>query len=341
MKKNKIMVTDPSMRDGNHAVNHSIDEYTIKSFVKAADFSNIPILEVGHGNGLGASSLSIGRSKISNLRAIKIAKKNSKKCKISSHSIPGFSTFEDIMKAKDNGLDIIRIGANATELDTILPQIDFSKKIKLETWAVVMMSHLLQSNKDWKNKISLLEKSGIKKIIIMDSAGYYNPFDIEKIFKFLSKNFKNIVFGFHGHNNYGCAVWNTITAVKNGAKIIDSTIKGFGAGAGNTPTEIIVPILDSLGFYTDIDLVKLFDLVENFEKFFKKNSLFKLPTTEPINIMSARYGLFSGFAPKVKYLSKKLRLNPIDSFKAIGEKKLVAGQEDLILNILVNLKKSL
>jgi 4-hydroxy 2-oxovalerate aldolase len=62
--------------------------------------------------------------------------------------------------------------------------------------------------------------------------------------------------------------------------------------------------------------------------------------SEPMNILSANFGLFSGFSSQVNFFSNKFKLSKLESFKAIGEKKLVAGQEDLIMNIMYNLKKN-
>ena len=80
-------------------------------------------------------------------------------------------------------------------------------------------------------------------------------------------------------------------------------------------------------------------LAKYFPTILKSNNIqYNNAFSEPKNIMSANYGLFSGFASKVDYYSEKFKLNDIQAFKSIGEKKLVAGQEDLIFNILLNLK---
>ena len=57
-----IIITDSSLRDGNHSVKHTISLKSIKEYCKFANKVNIPIVEVGHGNGLGASSLLIGKA---------------------------------------------------------------------------------------------------------------------------------------------------------------------------------------------------------------------------------------------------------------------------------------
>ena len=339
-KKNKIIISDVTLRDGNHAVNHSINEKVIRSYCELIDETGVNIVEVGHGNGLGASSLSIGRSNISDEKALKIARSTLKKTKLSVHSIPGFSRIDDLKKAIDCGVDIFRIGTNSTEIDTTFSQIEFCKKNNVEYWGVLMMAHLVyDKEKTYLDKIKFLNDLGVKTIVIMDSAGIFLPDDLKEIVTNIKKRFK-IRVGFHGHNNFGSAVWNSVTAFFYGADIIDVSIKGFGAGAGNTQMDVFLTVLEKINIKTNTSINKIYQIAKNFKKILEKEKIaYKNPFSEPKNIMSANYGLFSGFASKVDYFSDKFNLDDIEAFEAIGSKRLVAGQEDLIFNILYNLKK--
>jgi 4-hydroxy 2-oxovalerate aldolase len=151
----KIIISDVTLRDGNHAVNHRISLKTIQEYCSFVEKAKIPIVEVGHGNGLGASSLSIGRSYVPDSLALKKARSILKKTKLSIHSIPGFSTLDHIKSAIDCGVDIFRIGCNSTEIDTIIKQVDYCKKNNVETWGVLMMFHLIYPDKEYLNKIKL------------------------------------------------------------------------------------------------------------------------------------------------------------------------------------------
>lgn len=340
MKKlKKLIVSDVTLRDGNHAVNHQINANVIKKYCNYIDSTGVDIVEVGHGNGLGASSLAIGRSNISDQKSLKLAKANLKKAKLSIHSIPGFSRNDDLKIAIDCGVDIFRIGTNSTEIDTTFSQIEYCKKNRVEVWGVLMMAHLVvDKKKSYLHKVKFLKDLGVKTIIIMDSAGIFLPKDLKTIIEDIKKKFKLRV-GFHGHNNFGTAVWNSITAYLSGAEIIDVSIKGFGAGAGNTSMDIFLTVYEKIGFKSKVDLGKIYSLAKKFPNILKQENIdYSNPFSEPKNIMSANCGLFSGFASKVDYFSNKLKLDDIEAFKAIGKKKLVAGQEDLIFNILYNLK---
>ena len=336
-----LLISDVTLRDGNHAVNHLINANVIRKYCEAIDKTGISIVEVGHGNGLGASSLTIGRSIISDERALKLARSYLKKSKLSIHSIPGFSRNDDLKLAIDCGVDIFRIGTNSTEIDTTYSQIEFCKKNKVETWGVLMMAHLVfDKKKTYLKKVKLLNDIGIKTIIIMDSAGIFLPDDLRQIIKDIKKKFK-IKVGFHGHNNLGTAVWNSVVAYLSGAEIIDLSIKGFGAGAGNTQMDVFLTVIEKLGFKSKVKLSKIYSIAKKFPNILEKENIkYSNPFSEPKNIMSANYGLFSGFASKVDYYSEKFKLDDVEAFKAIGKKKLVAGQEDLIFNILYNLKNN-
>jgi 4-hydroxy 2-oxovalerate aldolase len=334
----KIIISDVTLRDGNHAVNHSINIDVVKKYCEYAEQAKLSVVEVGHGNGIGASSLSIGRSAVPDSKLLKAARLLLKKTKLSVHSIPGFSTIDHLKSAIDLGVDIFRIGCNATEIDIIEKQVDFCKKNKVETWGVLMMFHLINQNNEYLKKIEFLKKIGLKTIIIMDSAGCLIPSDVKNIFSNLKK-FK-INFGFHAHNNLGCAIWNTIEAYDNGANILDASIRGFGAGAGNAQLEILLTILKKRKekFLNNFDIGRIYEMSDKFKNLLDKNNIkYNNAFSQPLNILSANYGLFSGFASQVSDFSERFKVNKLKAFEAIGKKKLVAGQEDLIMNVIFNL----
>lgn len=337
----KIIISDVTLRDGNHAVNHEINKKIINEYSRFAEKNNIDILEVGHGNGLGASSLSVGKSKITNIEAIKAARKNLKKTKLSVHSIPGFSTLDDLKKAIDHGVDIVRLGCNSADIDIIEQQFIFCKKNKIETWCVMMMFHQVYENKKYISIIKKLKNLGLKTFVVMDSAGILLPHDVINIFQNLKK--LKVRSGFHGHNNLGCAMSNTIESIKHGAEIIDSSIRGFGAGAGNAQLELIISIFKKMKILKKFNETSFYEMSENFLYILKKNKIFyKDVFTDPINISTGMNGLFSGFSPKIVNLANKLNVSKYDISNLAGEKKLAAGQEDLLMNIArsVYLKKN-
>ena len=238
----EIIISDHTLRDGNHSVSHKISLNQIEKYCKFAESANIPIVEVGHGNGLGASSLLIGTSNHTDEEMISTARKNLLKTKLCVHSIPGISTLKkNIIPAIDLGVDIFRIASHCTEATVTKTHIEYLKNHNKTVYGVLMMSSLCNTN-TLVEESKKMESYGADAIIIMDSTGTYLPFDVEERIKALTNNLK-INVGFHGHNNLNMSVINSIVAIQQGASIIDACIRGFGAGAGNTQLEILVPVL--------------------------------------------------------------------------------------------------
>jgi 4-hydroxy 2-oxovalerate aldolase len=252
----KILISDPTLRDGNHAVRHQLSRENFIDYCQAAEAAGVPIVEVGHGNGLGASSLLIGECKLTDEEILSISRANLKKSKLAIHLIPGFCTIKsDLARAVDLGVDIFRVGSHCTEADVTDRHIAYARKAGKEAYGVLMMSHMA-SPEILLEEAKKMESYGAEAIVIMDSAGAYFPDDVTKRITTLVEGL-SIPVGFHGHNNLGMAVINSVVAVKAGATIIDGSIRGFGAGAGNTQLEVLIAVFERLGFEPGIDLYKI------------------------------------------------------------------------------------
>ncbi|MBT4958426.1 MAG: 4-hydroxy-2-oxovalerate aldolase [Flavobacteriaceae bacterium] len=331
----KIIITDSSLRDGNHSVSHSIELSSIKKYCQAADNANIPIVEVGHGNGLGASSLLIGKASFSDHDMLKTARENLSNSKLGVHVIPGIATIEkDIKPAIDSGVDVFRIASHCTEASVTKSHIEFLSKKNIEVFGVLMMTALASPEELVQNALEM-QDYGALSIIIMDSTGTYLPLDVEKRIKLLVDKL-NIPVGFHAHNNLNYAVHNSVIAVQNGATYIDACIRGFGAGAGNAPIEILIPVLDKFGYTLDINFQKIIMEADNVLNYLVP----KVPVSAPVNILTGLNKLFSGFEKPIINASKINKLEYSSLIFELGNRKLVAGQEDLILEIATNLKNN-
>jgi 4-hydroxy 2-oxovalerate aldolase len=330
---NEIIISDHTLRDGNHAVSHKITLSQIEKYCYFAESANIPIVEVGHGNGLGASSLLIGQSLHSDEEMIAVAKKQLNNTKLCVHTIPGISTIKNnIQPAIDLGVDIFRVAAHCTEATITKTHIEYIRSKDKTAYGVLMMTALTDT-KTLVEEANKMEKYGAEAIIIMDSTGTYLPFEVNERITNLVTNLK-VPVGFHGHNNLNMAVINSITAVNAGAKIIDACIRGFGAGAGNTQLEIIIPVLSKYGYTTSIDFNKIILHADEVLTYLIKT----VPSIAPINILTGLNKIFSGFE---KPIIKAAQIHGIEYSSLIfelGNRKLVAGQEDLIIQIAEKLK---
>lgn len=324
----KILISDPTLRDGNHAVRHQLSRESFIAYCQAAEAAGVPILEVGHGNGLGASSMLVGECCLSDEEILGISRQYLKKSRLGIHVIPGFCTIKkDLVKAVELGVDVFRIAAHCTEADITDRHIGYVRQAGKEAFGVLMMSHMA-SSAILLEEARKMESYGAEAVIIMDSAGAYFPDDVKERISILV-NGLSIPVGFHGHNNLGMAVINSVTAVNEGATIIDGTIRGFGAGAGNTQLEVLVAVFDRLGFETGIDLYKILDAADIAEKGFNPVA----PSISPLSIVSGLAGVFSGFAKPVARAAENYQVDPRDIFFGLGKRNAVAGQESLIIEV--------
>ena len=330
-----ILINDPTLRDGSHACGHQLNLEQIAIYTKAADAAGVPIVEVGHGNGLGASSLQVGLSKESDINMLEIARKNLHNSKLGIHVIPGFATIKkDLIRAIDIGVDVIRVASHCTEADITQRHLGYVRERGKEAYGVLMMSHMASAS-TLLEEAQKMEHYGAEGIIIMDSAGAYLPCDVEEKVSTLVNGLK-IPIGFHAHNNLGMAVANSITALESGAKILDGTARGFGAGAGNAQLEVLVAVLEKMGFITGIDLYKILDASDIAEREIMVN----IPTIKSDSIISGLSGVFSGFSKHVSRISQDFNVDPRDVYKELGKRKVVGGQEDIIIEVVMGIIKN-
>lgn len=323
-----IIISDPTLRDGNHAVGHQLSVEQVKIYAKAADAANVPILEVGHGNGIGASSLQVGLAKESDIDLLEAAKSQLTTTKLGIHCIPGFATIErDLKLALDIGVDVYRIASHVTEADVTKKHISFVRERGKEVYGVLMMSHMA-GIETLVSEALKMESYGAEGVVIMDSAGAYLPQDVKKRVTALRTALNGHV-GFHGHNNLGMGVANSLVAAECGATILDGTARAFGAGAGNTQLEVLIAVLEKSGYSTGVDLYKILDAGDIAEEYL----IDVIPSVKSTSIASGMAGVFSGFIRHIDRVSISYGVDPRDVLFRLGKRGVVAGQEDIIIEV--------
>ncbi|GAA1937110.1 4-hydroxy-2-oxovalerate aldolase [Amycolatopsis minnesotensis] len=322
-----VVIYDPTLRDGHHAVRHQLDAEQLREYAQAADTARIPVVEVGHGNGLGASSLQAGPAKLSDeemLETVRAALPNSK---MAAFLLPGWGTTADLRMAVAKGADIVRIGAHCTEADITERHLGWLREQGVEAQGVLMMSHMADPAR-LAHEAAKLVSYGAGAVGIMDSAGHYLPEDVTERITAI-REAAGVPVLFHGHNNLGMAIANSVAAVRAGATIIDACARGFGAGAGNTQLEVLVPVLERLGHPTGIDLYGLLDAADVAGRVLMPAP----PTIDSVGVVSGLAGVFSGFKARVLDVARREGVDPRDVFFELGRRQAVAGQEDLIVDV--------
>lgn len=324
----RLMIFDSTLRDGSHAINHQLKKENIEDYCLAMDGSGVYTIIVGHGNGLGASSLQVGLSRLTEREMLQTAKKNLEKVKLGAYMIPGFGTINDNLKpAIEDGVEVFTIGCHCTEADTTRQHIEFLRNADKEVYGVLMMYHMASTEKILE-EAQKMQSYGAHGIILMDSAGASTPALVQKTINTLVEGL-NIHVGFHAHNNMGIAVANAYIAYTEGADIIDGTLRGFGAGAGNCQLEDIVALLEKCGVKTGINFYNMLDVSESIMPAIMGKEMGQ----DPLSIVSGQAGVFSAFKTHVQKAAKEFNVDARDIFKELGRRKAVAGQEDMIVEV--------
>lgn len=321
------LLYDVTLRDGNHALRHTLSSKFVANYCDAADDSGVWAVEVGHGNGLGASSYLVGKSAESDQSLLLAAREHLKNTKLAVHAIPGFATIKrDLTPAIEIGVDVFRVATHVTEATTAEKHIEFLAENRVIVHGVLMMSHMISIN-GLIEQARLMQTYGASAVILMDSAGHFIPVEVRERVDAI-RNSLDLEVGFHAHNNLGVAVSNAAIAIQSGAMLVDGASMGLGAGAGNAQLENIVAHSIKTGQQIS-DLSEFLGMSQLVERFFPNN----LPNTNSSSTESGLAGVFSGYAPQVKQISNELGIEVSVLWKEMGKRKLVAGQESMIREI--------
>jgi 4-hydroxy 2-oxovalerate aldolase len=330
--RRRIVIHDPTLRDGHHAVRHVLGREQLRGYAAAADAAGVPVVEVGHGNGLGASSLQVGRAALRDDEMLSVVREALPNSKMGVFMLPGWGTTRDLRRALDHGADVVRLGTHCTEGDLAERHLGFLRAAGVEAQCLLLMSHMASAER-LAEECRRLADFGATAVGIFDSSGHYLPPDVtDRITTIVGAVSVPVIF--HGHNNLGMAVANSVAAAQAGAEIIDACARGFGAGAGNTQLEVLVPVLERMGFTTGIDLYALLDAADLAER----ELMPAPPTIDSVSLVSGLAGVFSGFKTPVLDIARREGVDPRDVFFELGRRQAVAGQEDLIVDVALELR---
>lgn len=325
---NKVKFIDSTLRDGSHAVKQKLFEEDIKEYCKSIDNAGMHTVIVGHGNGLGASSVQMGLCAMNELDMLRVAKENLKQTRLGTFITVGFGTIKDhIIPAIKIGAEVFCIATHCTEADTMKKHLEYLENVGKESYGVLMNIHLATAE-ELLSQARHIQEYGADGVILMDSAGASTPEEVREKISVLYDNL-SIEIGFHPHNNMGLAVANAYTAIQNGASIIDGTIGGFGAGAGNCQLEALLALIKKENILTDAKLYPMLDTQTNIiNKRFDYNK-----GVDSTCIVSGYAGVVSTFKNRVEQIAKDYKLDARDIFVELGKRKAIAGQDDLILEV--------
>lgn len=321
-----ITVHDMSLRDGMHPKRHQITLAQMKSVACGLDEAGVPLIEVTHGDGLGGSSVNYGFPAHTDEEYLSAVIPLMKKAKVSALLLPGIGTLDHLKMAHELGVHTLRVATHCTEADVSEQHIGMARRLGMDTVGFLMMAHM-NSPEGLVKQAKLMESYGANCLYITDSAGHMLPEDVKARVGAVRQALQpETELGFHGHHNLAMGVANSIAAIEVGANRIDAAAAGLGAGAGNTPMEVLVAVCTRMGIETGVDVWKIQDVAEDLVV-----PLMDFPIRIDRDALASGYaGVYGSFLLFAKRAEAKYGVPAREILLELGRRKMVGGQEDMI-----------
>lgn len=329
-----MKILDTTIRDGSYAVDFKFSCSDVATIISKLEKLGFEFIEIGHGLGLNASSSRYGYSLHSDLEYMQTAQQTLKKSKFGFFCIPGIARLEDIKQAADNGVSFIRVGINADLVVKTEPYLKEAKKHGLFATVNLMKSYILSPTK-LSDTIAKVKTYGADVAYLVDSAGCMLPEEIESYFETIRKK-TDIMLGFHGHNNLGLAVSNSLKCIQLGFDFIDCSLQGLGRSLGNAPTEQLVMILEKQGYPLDIDVPRLLEYGYTIIKDVSK----KTPM-HPLDLVCGYSGFHSSFLKDIYRCCSEKNVDPMRLIIAYSKENKAIMDYELLCKIADKLPKDL
>ena len=331
----KVRLHDMTLRDGMHPKRHLMTLAQMKTIAAGLDAAGMPLIEVTHGDGLGGSSVNYGFPAHTDEEYLGAVIPLMKQAKVSALLLPGIGTVDHLKMAHSLGVHTIRVATHCTEADVSEQHIGMARQLGMDTVGFLMMAHM-NSAEGLVKQAKLMESYGANCIYITDSAGYMLPEDVKARLGAVRAALNPATeLGFHGHHNMAMGIANSLAAIECGATRIDAAAAGLGAGAGNTPMEVLVAVCDRMGIETGVDVWKIQDVAEDLVV-----PIMDFPIRIDRDALTLGYaGVYGSFLLFAKRAEKKYGIPARDLLVELGRRKMVGGQEDMIVDVALDMVK--
>lgn len=317
-------ILDCTLRDGSYAINFQFSKAETARIAGRLDELGFPLIEIGHGIGLGASEKGMGIAAASDQDYMQAAATVVKDNLWGMFCIPGIATLDHLDLAADNGMGFVRIGCEVESASEAVPFIQKARRLGMRVYSNLMKSYAVAPDY-FADQARICWDAGAECIYVVDSAGGMLPSELVTLTERLRNGIDGVKLGFHGHHNLGLGVANALACADLGYEVVDSSLQGFGRSAGNTPTEQLVAVLVRAGYDVPHDPVDVMQAAEELIR--------PMIRTQGISSLDVTAGLalfHSSYMPRVMGVAQSHRIDPRRLIIAACKENKASAPMDLL-----------